>query len=131
MCYHDSARTSCLMSGRNNRDNLVAFSWPTQGTTMYLVPKLPVSEVKTIGASRRLLRESPINQPTTIVHCEANLSSTDDKTANGLFLHSEIKKCELELGLPATDALTKSLDRLVEMTLAALPQLEKTPMVSI
>jgi uncharacterized NAD-dependent epimerase/dehydratase family protein len=31
---------------------------------------------------------------------------------------------ELELGMPATDALTRSPDRLVEMVLAAFPQLE-------
>lgn len=39
---------------------------------------------------------------------------------------SAIKKYELELGIPATDALTKSPDLLVEMTLAAFPELTKT-----
>ncbi len=39
---------------------------------------------------------------------------------------SAIKKYELELGVPVTDALTKSPDLLVEMTLAAFPQLTKT-----
>jgi len=34
---------------------------------------------------------------------------------------------ELELGIPATDALTRPTDRLVEMVVQAFPQLERTP----
>jgi len=37
-----------------------------------------------------------------------------------------ITRYERELGLPATDALTRSSDRLVEMVVSAFPQLEET-----
>ena len=34
---------------------------------------------------------------------------------------------ELELGIPATDALTRPVDRLVEMVVGAFPELERKP----
>ena len=37
---------------------------------------------------------------------------------------------ELELGIPATDALTRPTDQLVEMVLAAFPELEREPIAS-
>ena len=37
---------------------------------------------------------------------------------------------EFELGIPATDALTRSPDRLVDMVLLAFPQLEATPLAT-
>ncbi|MFV2064582.1 MAG: DUF1611 domain-containing protein [Chloroflexota bacterium] len=40
-----------------------------------------------------------------------------------------IGRYERELGLPATDPLTRSPERLVEMVVAAFPELEKTPPV--
>ena len=36
-----------------------------------------------------------------------------------------ITRYEQELGIPATDALTRSPERLVEMVLAAFPELEE------
>ena len=36
-----------------------------------------------------------------------------------------IKLYELELGIPATDALTRSPDRLVDMVVRAFPELER------
>ena len=44
---------------------------------------------------------------------------TDDEVAMAITLY------ELELGIPATDALSRSPDRLVEMVIAAFPQLEE------
>jgi uncharacterized NAD-dependent epimerase/dehydratase family protein len=38
-----------------------------------------------------------------------------------------IARYELELGIPATDALTRPADRLVEMVLSAFPELERKP----
>jgi len=34
---------------------------------------------------------------------------------------------ELELGIPATDALTRPVERLVEMVVNAFPELERKP----
>ena len=42
-----------------------------------------------------------------------------------------IAKYEIALGIPATDALTRSSDHLVEMVLASFPQLRKNPTVGI
>jgi hypothetical protein len=36
-----------------------------------------------------------------------------------------ITQYEYELGIPATDALTRSPDRLVQMVLSAFPELER------
>ena len=38
---------------------------------------------------------------------------------------SAITRYESELGIPATDALTRSPDHLVEMVLSSFPQLKK------
>ena len=44
---------------------------------------------------------------------------------------SAIARYERELGIPATDALTRSPDYLVEMVLASFPQLRKKLKASI
>ena len=44
---------------------------------------------------------------------------TDDEVDLAITLY------ELELGIPATDSLTRSPERLVEMVLAAFPELEE------
>ena len=49
---------------------------------------------------------------------------TDDE------LSAAIDQYELELGLPATDALTRPTERLVEMVLQAFPQLEAKPVAA-
>ena len=46
-------------------------------------------------------------------------------------VNAAIERYELELGIPTTDALTHSPERLVEMVLAAFPKLEQKLLVSM
>ena len=50
---------------------------------------------------------------------------TDDMDGIGLEVDVAITVYEHEFGIPATDALTRSPERLVEMVLAAFPKLEE------
>ena len=49
---------------------------------------------------------------------------------NDIEVGAAISKYEQELGIPVTDALTRSPKRLLEMVLAAFPELKETPAVS-
>ena len=44
-------------------------------------------------------------------------------------IDAAIERYEVELGVPATDPLTRPLDRLVDMVLAAFPQLHPKPAI--
>ena len=79
--------------------------------------------------------------PTPDPMTEINLIETfADTTVIGLTLNHEnmsdaevtaaITMYELELGIPATDALTRPTDRLVEMVVHAFPQLGRKPVAS-
>ena len=76
--------------------------------------------------------------PTPDPNSEINLIQTfADTRVIGLTINHEnmsdtevtaaIARYELELGIPATDALTRPTDRLVEMVVTAFPELEREP----
>ena len=51
-----------------------------------------------------------------------NMSDSEVSAAIALY--------EVELGIPATDALTRPMDRLVDMVLAAFPDLQGSPVAA-
>ena len=90
--------------------------------------------------ARRELGDFP-NIPTPDPACEINLIETfGDTTVIGLTINHEnmsdaevtaaITMYELELGIPATDALTRPVERLVEMVVSAFPELEPKPVAT-
>ncbi len=61
-------------------------------------------------------------RPQVMVSCDSQLGQVDCKTANGLVRHGE--RCEIELGHPAQDALTRRAKRLADMMFTAFPELQ-------
>ncbi len=83
--------------GRANRCDFEQMAMPTPATEIHLIETF--AETTVIGL--------------TINHEHLSKAEVD----------AAIKQYESELGIPATDALTRSPQRLVDMTLAAFPQL--------
>jgi hypothetical protein len=61
---------------------------------------------------------------TKVVGLTINHENLDDEEIGAAIAHYE-----RELGLPATDPLTRSPERLAEMVIAAFPELQETPPV--
>ena len=108
-------------------------------STFILRGSQPQGVILQHAPARRWLGDfAGVRMPT--VASEINLIETfADTKVIGLTINHEhmtdaevteaIKLYELELGLPVTDALTRSPDRLVDMVLRAFPQLERTASV--
>lgn len=114
-----------------------ALSHPAYSTTSFILRGSCPDGVVLQHAPKRSHRcdfeQMPMPAPAT----EINLIQTfSDTKVIGLTINHEnmsdadvdraITQYELELGIPVTDALTRSNERLVEMVLAAFPQLNPT-----
>jgi uncharacterized NAD-dependent epimerase/dehydratase family protein len=112
-----------------------ALSHPAYLTSSFILRgSQPQGVVLQHAPARRMLGDFPeIPMPTP--ESEINLIQTfADTTVIGLTINHEhmtdaevtaaITLYEVELGIPATDALTRSPDRLVDMVLRAFPELE-------
>jgi uncharacterized NAD-dependent epimerase/dehydratase family protein len=113
-----------------------ALSHPAYSTSSFILrgscPNAVVLQHAPERTSRCDFQQMPIPLPAT----EINLIQTfSDTKVIGLTINHEnmtddevdvaITLYECELGIPATDALTRSPERLVEMVIAAFPELEK------
>lgn len=76
----------------------------------------------------------PIPDPATEINLIETFADTkvigltiNHENMNDLEVTAAIKAYESELGIPATDALTRPVDRLVQMVVKAFPELEREP----
>jgi uncharacterized NAD-dependent epimerase/dehydratase family protein len=118
-----------------------ALSHPAYLTSSYILRGAkPQAVIVQHAPTRRWLGDFP-DVPTPTAASEINLIETfADTRVIGLTINHEnmtdaevaeaIKLYEFELGIPATDALTRSPDRLVDMLVGAFPQL-KSKLVAI
>jgi uncharacterized NAD-dependent epimerase/dehydratase family protein len=114
-----------------------ALSHPAYLTSSFILRGAqPHAVVLQHAPARRVLGDFP-DVPMPTPASEINLIETfADTTVIGLTINHEhmtdaevtaaITLYELELGIPATDALTRAPDRLVDMVLLAFPELERT-----
>lgn len=75
--------------------------------------------------------ETEINLIETFADTKVIGLTINHENMTGAEVGSAIIKYERELGIPATDALTRSPDHLVEMVLASFPELRKKLTVGI
>ena len=119
-----------------------ALSHPAYLTSSFILRgSRPDAVILQHAPARRMLGDFP-DMPTPTPASEINLIQTfADTKVIGLTINHEdmtdaevsaaIILYELELGLPATDALTRSPERLVEMVVGAFPGLVAGPLVSV
>ena len=118
-----------------------ALSHPAYLSSIFIIRgSRPNGVILQHAPSRRMLGDFP-EIPTPDPASEINLIETfADTKVIGLTINHEnmsdvevtaaITMYELELGIPATDALTRPVSRLVEMVVSAFPELERKPVAS-
>ena len=89
----------------------------------------PVSRALTRQMEREIHRRMPapareINLIQTFSDTKVIGLTINHENMSDTEVGNEIGRCERELGIPVTDALTRSPMRLVEMVLGAFPELE-------
>ena len=117
-----------------------ALSHPTYlSSTAILRGSLPTAVILQHAPARKAISDFPMFEMPTPAS-EINLIETfADTKVIGLTINHEnmtaseitaaITMYELELGIPATDALTRPTDRLLDMVFAAFPDLEEKPSI--
>lgn len=118
-----------------------ALSHPAYLTSAHILRgSLPAGVIVQHAPKRRMLGDFPMVPMPTVASEVKLIEAFADTTVIGITVNHEhmadheigaaIDAIELELGLPATDPLTRPLDELAEMVLRSFPELEAT-LVSI
>ena len=81
----------------------------------------------TSPASRCRIRRREITLIQTFADTKVIGLTVNHENMSDAEVTAAITMYELELGIPATDALTRPVDRLVEMVVSAFPELERKP----
>lgn len=118
-----------------------ALSHPAYITSAHILRgSQPAGVIVQHAPKRRMLGDFPMVKMPTVASEVALIEAFADTKVIGITVNHEgmtadeiggaIDDIELELGLPATDPLTRPLDDLVEMVLLAFPQLAHKPLVT-
>jgi len=118
-----------------------ALSHPAYLTSAYILRgSRPTGVIVQHAPKRKTLGDFPMFAMPTVASEIALIEAFADTTVIGVTINHEnmtddeigeaIDEYELDLGLPTTDALTRPLDRLVDMVLLAYPGLE-TPLTAV
>ena len=118
-----------------------ALSHPAYITSAHILRgSQPAGVIVQHAPKRRMLGDFPMVKMPTVASEVALIEAFADTKVIGITVNHEgmtadeiggaIDDIELELGLPATDPLTRPLDDLVEMVLLAFPQLAHKPLAT-
>lgn len=118
-----------------------ALSHPAYITSAHILRgSQPAGVIIQHAPNRRTLGDFPMVKMPTLASEVALIEAFADTNVIGITVNHEgmsadeigvaIDGIEIELGLPATDPLTRPLDELVEMVLLAFPQLAHAPLVT-
>lgn len=118
-----------------------ALSHPAYLTSAYILRgSRPQAVIVQHAPKRETLGDFPMLSMPTVASEVKLIETFADTKVIGITVNHEnmndaeisvaIDNIELELGLPATDPLTRPIDLLVDMVLAAFPALQKTPVPS-
>ncbi|WP_102192194.1 DUF1611 domain-containing protein [Microbacterium aurantiacum] len=118
-----------------------ALSHPAYITSAHILRgSQPAGVIVQHAPKRRMLGDFPMVKMPTVASEVALIEAFADTKVIGITVNHEgmttdeiggaIDDIELELGLPATDPLTRPLDDLVEMVLLAFPQLANRPLAT-
>jgi len=119
-----------------------ALSHPAYMTTAHILRgSRPAGVIVQHAPKRKMLGDFPMVAMPTAASEVALIEAFADTKVIGITINHEhmtddeigaaIDEHELELGLPATDPLTRPLDRLADMVLMAFPALEAPPVATI